>query len=443
MTAAGDLARWALSLHPADVPASASHAAKRHILDGIGCALAAGRSGEGRAAIDVARTFGVADEASIIGSGQRVSAMGAALANGTLIHALDYDDTHAGALIHATAAVLPAVLAVGESRRASGAETLLAAIAGYEAVTRIGAAVPYGFHAEGFHATSVCGVFAAALVAARMMRLDEAAATNALGIAGSLASGSLEFLHTGSSTKQLHPGFAGMNGILAARLAAEGADGPSSILEGTYGIYTSMLGERIEGSVVTRGLGQTWEVERITIKPYPACQLSHASLDALRTLLPKLTDTGAIERISFVVPESSVPIVCEPAPEKLEPRTPYEGKFSLPYCAAALLSDGTLGVDSFSPQMLKRPDLRALASRVAYQNRRFNVPAADAPGSVEVVLAGGETLRGEVRTSRGGPGAPLSDEEVLAKFLANGGSESTAHAILSLENESDLRRVFS
>jgi 2-methylcitrate dehydratase PrpD len=447
VTAARTFARWALGLTVGDVPASALAAAKKHLLDGLGCALAAARAGEARAPVAVAHALGGAPESTILGARARaagadaparVSAPAAALANGALVHALDYDDTHGDALVHATAAVLPAAFAVGEQTNASGAQILAAAIAGYETVIRIGAAVRHGFHAKGLHATSVCGVFSSALVAPKLLGLDETQTTNALGIAGSVASGSLEFLRTGSSTKQLHPGLSGMNGILAARLAAAGADGPDSIFEGEYGLYASLLGARVDPAALTEGLGARWEVERIAIKPTPACQLSHASLDALRTLLPKLVDPSQIERVAFVVPDAAVPIVCEPASEKRQPRTPYEGKFSLAYCAAALIADGTLGIESFTPAMLAREDVRALAARVEHTSKSFGVAPADAPGEVEVTLKNGERLHATVEKSRG---AQLSEDDVRAKFLANGGTEATARAVLSLETQPDLSAV--
>jgi len=225
-TAAETFAGWALALVTEDIPREVRHAACRHLLDGVGCAIAGHRTG---AAPYATALLDGLDEATVIGSGERASVPNAALANGILAHALDFDDTHAGALVHPTAAVLPTAFAIGEGTGASGAEVLVAAIAGYEVVNRLGAAVTHGFHKRGYHATSVCGVFASALIASRLLGLDVARTVNALGIAGSAAAGSLEFLNTGSATKQLHPGLAALNGIVAARLAAAGAEGPASM----------------------------------------------------------------------------------------------------------------------------------------------------------------------------------------------------------------------
>lgn len=437
MTAARELAAWGLGLSLSDVPEAAQQAAKRHLLDGLGCALAAYRLGEAPFAVPVALGLGGPAEATLIGDATLVSAPAAALANGALVHGLDFDDTHQEALVHATAVVLPVALAVGEERDASGAEVLAAAIAGYELIARLGAAIAHGFHRRGFHATSVCGVFAAALIASKLYGLDRETTVNALGIAGSQASGSLEFLNTGSATKQIHPGWAAHAGILAARLAAAGATGPATILEGAHGLFRAYADAEVDPKTLVDGLGSRWEVTRITIKPYPVCQLSHASLDALASLLP----LDGIERITFDVPTASVPIVCEPADTKRAPRTPYEGKFSLAFSAASLVVDGALNVASFEPAALTRDAVLAMARRVSYRAVEVSGAPADAPGRAEVTLGDGRVLIGEVAASRGGPANPLSDADVIEKFVSNAGSKDPVDTMLTLEDRPTVRGI--
>lgn len=444
MTASQAFADWALSLTLDDVPASAQRTACRHLLDGLGVAIAASRLDAVRPVVDTALRSASPQEATVIGYGTRVPSPAAALANGALVHALDFDDTHADALVHTTAAVLPATFAVAEETGATGAGTLAAAVAAYEVVTRLGSAVRHGFHGRGFHATSVCGVFAAALSASKLYGLTRARTVDALGIAGSLASGSLEFLATGAATKQLHPGFSGMNGILAARLAAAGAGGPETIFEGEHGLFRSFLSADVDARTLTAGLGERWETERITIKPYPVCQLSQPALDALAGLGP--IEAAEIDEITFDVPPESVAIVCEPASAKLRPRTPYEGKFSLPYSAASLVADGTLTVDSFAPSKLKREDVLALAARVRHRALAFDGAPADAPGIVEVRLRDGRRLAGDVKHGRGTPEDPLSEEELAAKFIANCGGPSEdalalAASLLGLDSQDEIGPV--
>ena len=438
MTASERFADWALGLSIEDVPKPVVDTACRHLLDGLGCALAAARTGAAEHAVTVATEF-ASGGAHIIGTRSQAPAPAAALANGALVHALDYDDTHAGALVHATAAVLPTAFVIGEVWNSSGADVLAAAIAGYEVVTRLGAAVPHGFHQNGFHATSVCGVFASALIASKLMDLTRDQTVNALGIAGSTAGGLLEFLHTGSSTKQLHPGMAAMNGIIAARLAVTGADGPSSVFEGELGLFRSFTGKQVDAATLTDGLGRRWETTRMTIKPYPVCQLSHASLDALRTLLP--VDPVTVEAIAFGLMPEIQKIVCEPADAKRRPRTPYEGKFSLPYCAATLLLDGDVTIDSFAPENLTRPDALDLASRITWVPVASQTAPADAPGDVMLHLKDGTSRHARVERSRGGPETPLSDDELVAKFKANGGLDRHVEEMFRLAELPNVRGI--
>nr|BFE78212.1 hypothetical protein GCM10020093_008130 [Planobispora longispora] len=395
MTAAATLAEWGIGLTLDRVPERARDAALRHLMDGLGCAVAAGAD---IPAVEVARGLGGPPEATVIGTSLRVGAPAAALAGGALVHTLDFDDTHAGGLVHATAPVLPVALAVGEETGASGAETLTAALAGYETICRLGAAAPHGFHARGLHATSVCGVFAAALVAARLYGLDPGLTGHALGIAGSQAGGLLESLRTGASTKQLHPGFAAHAGILAARLARAGATGPAGVLEGEHGLYGALLG-RPPGTDPVAGLGERWEVTRITIKPYPACQLAHACLDAARELAGR---AGEIEEIVAEVHPDAAPIVCGAG--KAGPRTPYEAKFSLPWSVAAMIVDGEVTVRTYRD--VGRPEVAGLAGRVRHEVVPGPGVAADRPGRLRVRFADGTRTVAEAPRGTGGPDDP-------------------------------------
>ncbi|GGO71569.1 MmgE/PrpD family protein [Nonomuraea cavernae] len=266
------LVTWALALTPDEVPGPVRAAGLRHLLDGLGCAAAVHEEDPCRAAaVAVALDLGGTPEAGLLGTGRRVSAPAAALANGALVHALDLDDVHAGGPVRASAAVLPVALAVGEEVRAHGSEVLVAALAGYEAVCRLGAAVP-----PELDAASACGPLVSALVASRLYGLREEQAVDALAIAAGQAGG------RPASAARPHPGLAAQAGILAARLARSGATGPSAALEGERGLYATLFGR--SGSQPAEGLGERWEVTRITIRPYPADRLVHASLDAARLL---------------------------------------------------------------------------------------------------------------------------------------------------------------
>jgi 2-methylcitrate dehydratase PrpD len=426
MTIAETLAAWATG--PIDPPPPVRRAAVRHLLDGMGAALGGLRSGTVDPAVRVARGLGGPPEATLLGSADRVGAPAAALATGALVHALDFDDTHAGGLVHATAVVLPAALAVGEQVGASGREVLAAAVVGYETACRVAAAAPHGFHARGLHATMVAGVFSAALVAARLMGLGAARATDALGIAGSQAGGLLAFLHTGASTKQLHPGLASHAGLLAARLAAAGASGPATVFDGPDGLYDALAAGTVHRGSIVEGLGARWETTRIGIKPYPACQLAHAALDAVRDARRRTAFEAAdVAAIDVDVHPDSAPTVCDTRRDLARPATPYAAKFSLPWSVAALVVDGEVTTGTYTPASISRPDVEALARRVTWTvTARGGTHAADAPGAARVSLVDGRVVIGSVPRSAGGPDTPLSDEQLDAKVRGNVGPGADA-----------------
>jgi 2-methylcitrate dehydratase PrpD len=410
MTVAERLAEWALGSDR--IPFEAAHAARRHLLDGIGCALGARGLGVPTPALALASGHG----ASVIGGGV-ADPRTAALANGNLIHALEFDDIHAASLVHVTAAVAPATLASAEAEYATWDEAVDAYVVGAEVVTRIGGAVTHGFHRRGFDVTSVVGVFGSVLAIARLRRLDPQTATHAMGIAGSLAAGSLEFLADGAPTKQLHPGIAAANAILSVDLAEAGATGPSAILEGARGLFAAYVGEVVDVDALTDGLGVRWEVERVAIKGYPLSQLSHATLDALADAGEVAVD--AIESVVVELPEDAIAVVGEPRADKVRPRSGYEAKFSVQWDVAAHLIDGEVTVATFAGDGYRRADVAALADRVEVRGVPWTGPPASAPGHVIVTLADGSIREGVAAASRGTPERPLSDEALLAKFAAN------------------------
>ncbi len=260
------------------------------------------------------------------------------------------------------------------------------------------------------------------------MGLDAATTVNALGIAGSQAGGLLEFLATGSSTKQLHPGLAGQSGILAARLAAAGADGPASVLEGERGLYAALADTKVRAADVVDGLGERWECSRVTIKPYPSCQLMHAALDAVRT---SCRSTGEVDERDRGGP-----------PRQRRHRVRAAGR-------QARAADGVRR-QVLAPLEPGRPGRRRRASRVdtytdagtrrgrtssswpagsRCASKHFPGVAADAPGRVVVRLADGEVLDGSVPRSAGGPDHPLDDAAFLAKLAGNVGDVDRARAL--------------
>lgn len=451
VTPAQRFAAWTAALELGAIPAEVVDAAKLHLLDALGCGLAAHALGVATAAREVARESGGRPESSVIGAG-RLPAAAAAFANGMLCHGLDYDDTHSDAVCHVSAVMAPAAVAAAEAAGANGAELLSALVAGNEIAARIGMAAPAVFHRRGFHPTSVCGVFGAAAAAARLRGLDGRATAQALGIAGSLAGGIFEYLADGSQTKPVHAAAAARDGIVAAGLAAHGATGPASVLEGRFGLFAAFAdlhGVDLEPALAD--LGRRWETPRIAFKPYPACHYIHAPLDAAAQAVgARRIDAEEIAEIVVRVPEPAVSLVLEPAADKARPRTPYDAKFSLPYSIAAMLVRGSVGLDAYDEEAIADGRVLSLARRVRYEVVPFATFPKAFPGGARIALRDGRVLEAELLYQRGGPENPMSAEEVRAKFQANArlalGEESVERlerAVLALEGIDDARRVFT
>lgn len=447
MKAAERFAAWALELELEAVPALVVEAAKLHVLDVLGCGLAAhglGVATEGRTTMS---ELGGEPEASVIGLETGLPAPNAAFANAMLCHGLDFDDTHSDSVAHVSTVVVPAAVATAEAVGSSGRELLTAVIAGNEIVTRIGMAKTGAFHERGFHPTAVCGIFGAAAAAARLGGLTPEIAASALGITGSMASGLFAYLDDATATKPIHPAWAAHGALLAARLAAHGAEGPPGVLENRFGLFHAFVDTRIDLEPQLADLGERWETPRIAFKPYPACHFIHGSLGATETLCADL-EPAEIEEVLVSVPEAGVSLVLEPAASKEAPRTEYEGKFSLQYSTAAMLVHGRVGLATYTPEALADDRVLALARRVRYETREYASYPAAFPGGVRITLRDGRTVEADFPHQLGAPENPMSAGQVRAKFrenatLAGGDFAALEQTVLALEHAPTVRGLLA
>ena len=418
--AAKVLGEWAARLRAEDIPPAVRDNAALRVLDTIGCALAGAREEHAPSVLALASRWGGPGLSTVWGTTLTAAPPQAALANGALAHGLDFDDTHADSVCHASAVLVPAVLALAESERLGGRDALTALVAGYEAMIRIGMAAPGRFHERGWHATAVCGAFGAALAAGKSLGLDASRLTAAVGIAASMASGVMEFLEDGSWVKRLHPGWAAQSGIQAAALAQEGFTGPATALEGRLGFYRAALGDAPDIAKQLKNLGDEWETVRSSFKLYPCCHLNHAYLDAVASLKrAEGLRPEQVEEVECLVPAGEVPIVCEPAAAKLRPRSPYDAKFSLAFCVAAALVGDRVGIGTFTEEGIREPGALALAARVRYTVDPSSPYPRTFPGWVKVRLRDGRMLEAREESQRGGPEMPIAPDEVIAKFRDN------------------------
>jgi 2-methylcitrate dehydratase PrpD len=406
------LGEFAVAASPPQ-PARARAAAA--VLDTAGVALAGASEPASRIARDVAVAEG-GSACAILGTDARAGASGAALANGTAAHALDFDDMCFVSLAHPSAPLVPAALAAAELSGETGRAALDAYVAGFEIEARLGAQMNPRHYQRGWHCTSTLGTIGAAAAASRLLGLDAASAGHALGIAASQASGLKE--NFGTMVKPLHAGLAARNGVLAALLARGGMTASPLALDGPQGFLAAMDGERPSLADAVADLGSRWEIldTGITVKLYPSCAATHPTLDTildLRTERP--FGAEEVERIDVDVDSVTPNVLIYSTPS-----TGLEAKFSMPFCAAAAVVRGRVGIDTFEPAALADADIASLMPRVAMRVD----PSFDGAGPpltqarVTIRLRGGRVLTRHADGARGYPANPPSDEELDAKFLA-------------------------
>ena len=414
------IGRFANALKLADVPQPVVEKAKLVFLDTLGIALASSTMDFGAMVTNVAQKLGGTNSSLLIGTSKRVAAANAVIANGTLAHGLDYDDTLEEAIVHTGCCAGMTALAVGEEVDASGAAVLEAVIAGTEVLCKVGLVAPGKFHARGFHPTAICSTFGAAAAAGKLYGLSLDQWVDAFGLCGSQSSGIIEYLADGTWTKRVHPGWSAHGGVIATMLAKEGFRGPAKVFEGTHGFFNAFGGKNDYRFEKILELGKAWEIPRLTFKSYPCGSISHPYMDC--ALKIKQKHSPAPERIAEVVcrtAEGPVPRLWEPLADKQKPISSYGAKFSLPYSIAVMLIRGRAGLEEFSEAAIRDPELLELAAKVRYELD----PTIDYPrhfsGHVKVRMKDDTVLEENQPHPRGGFEDPLPPEDIEAKFRAN------------------------
>lgn len=416
------IADFAVNLSLDAVPPNVVDRARLLILDALGVGLASNAypfAERSLAGIRALAEFG--GTCSVIGRSERLPVRDAALANGILIHGLDFDDTHLASIIHASAACLPCALTFAESLDVSGAKFLEAYVAGMETAVRVGAAVKGGFHHVGFHATGVVAHFSSSVVASKLLGLGADRLVAAQGIAASTASGVQVFLEEGAWTKRFHPGWAAVAGITAARLAEADFQGPTRAYEGKFGFFHSYLqgyANDVDYALISEGLGEVWSFAETAVKPYPVCHFAHGCADAAIELY-QLIDPDQIASVEAFLPKNTMPIVAEPAASKERPTTDYEAKFSAQFIVATCLIKGRFGLPELLPDALADKAVLALARKVRCSIDPSSAFPTYFSGGVKIILNDGRELFRHVRVNSGAGERALGLEGVTDKFLAS------------------------
>ena len=413
------LASFCTALRFADLPSLVVERTKDLLLDYLGVCYRGMQTASSRATLRAVDALSGAGPSTVVGRERGGAAAWAALVNGTAAHALEMDDVTSKSSLHPGVAVFPAVLALAEELDVSPREVILAAVAGYEVTMRVGNTLnPASSYRRGFHPTGVAGAFGAAAAASSLLQLDAVATTNALGIAGTMAAGSIEYLSTGAWTKRLNAGWAAHCGVVAARLAAEGFTGPSTVVEGPLGLLRGHTDEPFLREA-TDGLGDGYQVLTVSIKPYACCRYNHGLIDCMLDLRRKHSlDLSQISKIRLGVLSGGYLLVANPIAQKRRPTNVVDAQFSAPFAAAVALARRSAGFRDYTQANVDDPEIRGLmAKATCYRDASLDAVYPDHwPAGASILLTDGTLLEASQPYPLGEPENPVEGPELTRKF---------------------------
>ena len=387
------------------LPAEVLDAARLCLTDWLSVAIGAGAEPAGRIVRDTIAGWRSSGGASVLFAGTAAAPM-AALANGTLAHCLDFDDTYVEAVTHTSAPVWAATLALGEEIEADEADLLAAFVTGFEVAARIGHGLGQGVTARGWHGTGVFGRLGAAAASAALLRLDATRALHALGLAATQTSGLTASF--GTMAKPFHAGKAGMDGVLSAQLAAAGMLGATTLFEPGGGLDNAVIQDRSLSITPVDCSG--WRILRNSFKPYAACHLIHPSIDAARELQARNLDPASVRAVRADVGALAAQVTGQ---TDGRPATALAGKFDLRYCVALALHGHDLSAADFREPWAPQPAIAELAGKVAV-NRNPDRGFAAAALTIETDRRG--ALGAHIPIAKGHPGNPMSWDDMQRKF---------------------------
>jgi 2-methylcitrate dehydratase PrpD len=429
---AEQLAARVAALNPARLPQDLRHACEDLLLDVGGLCVAARNSDYMKMLVASVDSGGAC---TAIGHRGNFSAEDAAMINGTATHGEDFDDTFEGGPVHSGAVVVPAVLAACERFQRGGGSALLGIAVGVEAMCRLSLVAPKKIHDAGFHPTAVLGAMGATLGVAACLGLNPKQTVDALGNAGSMAGGIIEYLAEGAWTKRLHAGWAAHVGVHAARIGQSGFLGPRTVFEGTHGFFNAFAHTaKGDFNALLDGFGEDWVMRGLTYKPYATGTMNQPYIDCALRLASKGFKAEEVTEVVCETAEGYVKRLWEPLASKHRPANDYAAKFSAPFNIAVAFVTGGAGFDAFSENTVRDERILGLTSKVRYIVDPNNPYPNRYTGHVRMTLKDGRVFEERQPHIRGGREEPLTREEIRRKFSDNarygGWSDAQARGFL-------------
>jgi 2-methylcitrate dehydratase PrpD len=434
ISVAETLAQEIASLTPGVLPQATASKCEDLLIDVVGLCITARNEDYVKSAISACDDDG---PCTAIGHQRTLTAASAAFVNGTAAHGEDFDDTFEGGPVHAGAVIVPAVLAACERHNPDGRMALTGIAVGTEVLCRLSLVTPKAVHKAGFHPTAIFGAMGAAAGVSAALGLDARQIVDALGIAGSMAAGIIEYLAEGAWTKRLHAGWAAQSGIRAALLARQGFVGPRTVFEGVHGLFHGFA-HTTQGDygALTEDFGTRWVTDTLAFKPYPCGTMAQPYIDCARRLAARGIKPEDVEAILCEVAEGTVHRLWEPLADKQRPRNGYAAKFAVPYLLATGFVHGGVGLGAFSESAIRDPRVLALAAKVKFVIDPDNPYPNNYTGHISATIKGGSVIEERQPHLRGGAKAPLTRQDLIDKFALNaqhgGWSKAQSEAALKL-----------
>ena len=437
------LAEKIVALKPDELPTSTTRKCEDLLIDVVGLCVTARNEDYIKSSL-----AGCDDDgpSTAIGHARTLTAASAAFVNGTAAHGEDFDDTFEGGPVHAGAVIVPAVLGACERHNPDGRMALIGIAVGTEVLCRLSLVVPKAVHKAGFHPTAIFGAMGAAAGAGAAMGLNARQIVDALGIAGSMAGGIIEYLAEGAWTKRLHAGWAAQSGIRAALLARGGFVGPRTVFEGVHGLFQGFAHTaKGDYDALVGDFGTRWVTDTLAFKPYPCGTMAQPYIDCARRLAARGIKPEEIAEITCEVAEGTVHRLWEPLADKQRPPNGYAAKFATPYLLATGFVHGGVGLGAFTESAIRDARVLALAAKIKFVIDPDNPYPNNYTGHIRAALKDGSVIEEHQPHMRGGAQEPLTRQDVIDKFRLNaahgGWSKAQSDATLKLMGRLYLGKI--